>query len=122
MLGVDLSQDFPEKEIRKAFLEHQVIFFRDQKLDAGAVHGLRARMGKPIEYPFVKGIEGFPEIIEVKKLEHERSNFGGIWHSDTSYLKEPPMGSMLLAREVPPYGGDTEFANQYLAYEALSEA
>jgi taurine dioxygenase len=60
-------------------------------------------------------------IIEVKKLEHERSNFGGIWHSDTTYLAQPPMGSMLLAREVPPYGGDTLFASQYQAYETLSE-
>src|SRR3989454_11503215 len=77
-------------------------------------------MGRPIEYPFVKGIEGFPEIIEVKKLEHERQNFGGIWHSDTAYLEEPPMGSLLLAREVPPYGGDTEFASQYLPSETLS--
>jgi taurine dioxygenase len=57
----------------------------------------------------------------VKKLEHELTNFGGIWHSDTTYLDEPPMGSMLLAREVPPYGGDTLFANQYLAYETLSD-
>ena len=55
------------------------------------------------------------------KLEHERLNFGGIWHSDTTYLDEPPMGTMLLAREVPPYGGDTLFANQYLAYETLSD-
>jgi taurine dioxygenase len=78
-------------------------------------------MGKPVEYPFVKGIAGFPEVIEVKKLEHERHNFGGVWHSDTAYLDEPPMGSMLLAREVPPYGGDTLFASQYLAYESLSE-
>ena len=60
-------------------------------------------------------------ITPVVKLEHERNNFGGIWHSDTTYLAEPPMGSMLLAREVPPYGGDTMFANQYLAYEALSD-
>ena len=60
-------------------------------------------------------------ITPVVKLEHERNNFGGIWHSDTTYLEHPPMASMLLAREVPPYGGDTLFANQYLAYEALSD-
>ncbi len=78
-------------------------------------------MGTPVEYPFVKGIEGFPQVIEVKKLEHEKHNFGGIWHTDTAYLEEPPMGSMLLAREIPPYGGDTEFSSQYAAYEALSE-
>jgi taurine dioxygenase len=78
------------------------------------------RIGTPIEYPFVKGIAGFPEIIEVKKLEHEKINFGGVWHSDTTYLEKPPMASMLVAREVPPHGGDTLFANMYLAYEALS--
>jgi len=121
ILGVDLSEDFPEREIRKAFLEHQVVFFRDQKLDPAQFMAFARRMGGPIEYPFVKGIDGYPEVIEVKKLEHERHNFGGIWHSDTAYLEEPPMGSMLLAREVPPYGGDTEFASQYLAYEALSD-
>ena len=121
VLGADLSREFPEKEIRKAFLDHQVIFFRDQELTAAQFMAFARRMGKPIEYPFVKGIDGFPEVIEVKKLEHERSNFGGIWHSDTSYLDEPPMGSMLLARELPPYGGDTIFSSQYLAYEALSE-
>jgi taurine dioxygenase len=121
VLGADLSREFPEKEIRQAFLDHQVIFFRDQELAPSQFMAFARRMGKPIEYPFVKGIDGFPEVIEVKKLEHERSNFGGIWHSDTSYLEEPPMGSMLLARELPPYGGDTIFASQYLAYEALSE-
>ena len=121
ILGVDLSRSFSEKEVRQAFLEHQVIFFRDQQLDPAQFMAFARRMGKPVEYPFVPGIEGFPEVIEVKKLEHERHNFGGIWHSDTAYLEEPPMGSMLLAREVPPYGGDTEFASQYLAYETLSE-
>jgi taurine dioxygenase len=69
----------------------------------------------------VKGLEEFPEIIPVLKLETERINFGGIWHSDTAYLDVPPMASMLVAREVPGAGGDTLFANMYLAYEALSD-
>ena len=119
-LAAGLSPD-AVAEIRRALLEHQVIFFHDQPLTPAQFMAFAQYMGKPIEYPFVKGIEGFPKVIEVKKLEHERQNFGGIWHSDTAYLAEPPMGSMLLAREVPPYGGDTEFASQYAAYEALSE-
>jgi taurine dioxygenase len=122
LLGVDLAKSFSETAIRQAFLEHQVIFFRDQTLDPAQFMAFARAMGRPIEYPFVKGIDGFPEVIEVKKLEHERHAFGGIWHSDTAYLDEPPMGSMLLAREIPPFGGDTLFASQYLAYEALSSA
>jgi taurine dioxygenase len=119
--GVDLSKRFDEKAVREAFLQHQVVFFRGQKLDPAQFMAFARSMGKPVEYPFVKGIAGFPEVIEVKKLEHERHAFGGIWHSDTAYLDEPPMGSMLLAREIPPYGGDTEFASQYAAYDALSD-
>jgi len=121
ILGVDLAKEIPAEEIRAAFLEHQVIFFREQQLTPAQFMAFARRMGRPVEYPFVKGIEGFPEVIEVKKLEHERHNFGGVWHSDTAYLDEPPMGSMLLAREIPPYGGDTLFASQYLAYESLSD-
>ncbi|MFZ4760654.1 MAG: TauD/TfdA dioxygenase family protein, partial [Burkholderiaceae bacterium] len=94
---------------------------RDQPLSPAQFLAFARAVGEPIEYPFVKGIDGHPEIIEVKKLEHERVNFGGIWHSDTTYLEVPPMGSMLLAREVPPWGGDTLFANQSLAWEGLSE-
>lgn len=122
--GVDLAAGFSAElaaEIRTIFLDHQVIFFRDQNLTSEQFLRFAQAMGQPIEYPFVKGIEGYPVIIPVTKLEHERSNFGGIWHSDTTYLQQPPMGSMLLAREVPPFGGDTLFANQYLAYETLSE-
>ena len=121
--GVDLSVDLSDATvaaIRQALLDHLVIFFRDQELPPDRFAAFAKRFGQPVEYPFVKGIEGFPEIIAVAKLEHEKSNFGGIWHSDTTYLQQPPMGSMLVAREIPPYGGDTLFANQYLAYEALS--
>ena len=121
--GVDLSQAISNtlvSELRAAFLEHQVIFLRDQNITSENFLTFAKLMGRPIEYPFVKGLQNFPEIIEVKKLEHEKSNFGGIWHSDTTYLECPPMGSMLLAKEIPPYGGDTLFANQYLAWESLS--
>src|SRR4051812_20832179 len=122
--GVDLAKELPQDliaQIRRAFLEHLVIFFHGQSLTPAQFMAFARRMGTPVEYPFVKGLDGFPEVIEVKKLEHERHNFGGIWHSDTAYLDIPPMGSMLLAREVPPFGGDTLFANQYLAFESLSE-
>ena len=121
--GVDLRQPVDTslaRAIRQVLLDHQVIFLRDQELTSEQFMLFAQAMGQPVEYPFVKGIEGHPCIIEVKKLEHERVNFGGIWHSDTTYLETPPMGSMLLAREVPPYGGDTLFSNQYLAWESLS--
>ena len=121
--GVDLARGIDAglaAEIRAVLLEHGVIFLRDQRLDARRFLDFAQAMGEPIEYPFVKGIDGFPHIIEVKKLEHEKVNFGGVWHSDTTYLHQPPMGSMLLAKEVPPYGGDTLFASQVRAYEALS--
>jgi alpha-ketoglutarate-dependent taurine dioxygenase len=121
--GVDLTRPPGAEqiaEIRRAWLEHLVLFFREQFLDPAAFLAFARAFGEPVEYPFVQGLDGFPEIIEVKKLEHERVNFGGIWHSDTAYLERPPMASMLLAREVPPFGGDTLFANMYLAYDTLS--
>jgi taurine dioxygenase len=122
--GVDMARDLDEEvvaEVRHALLEHLVIFLRDQKATPQQQVAFAKRFGQPIEYPQLKGLPEAPMITPVVKLEHERHNFGGIWHSDTTYLAEPPMGSMLLAREVPPYGGDTMFANQYLAYEALSD-
>ena len=121
--GIDLSQDITDdlaKKIRQVFLDNGVIFIKNQALTSQQFLNFAKKMGNPVEYPFVKGLEGFPEIIEVKKLEHEKHNFGGVWHSDTTYLDCPPMGSMLLSKEIPPYGGDTLFACQYAAYEALS--
>jgi taurine dioxygenase len=120
--GVDLAADLPDDvvaEIRRAWLDHVVVFFRDQDLGPAEFLAFARRLGEPVEYPFVKGIDGYPEIIEVAKLPHETVNFGGIWHSDTAYLARPPMGTMLLAREIPPQGGDTLFASMYAAYETL---
>jgi alpha-ketoglutarate-dependent taurine dioxygenase len=124
ILGVDLTKDLDDEAvgaIRRAWLAHCVIFFRDQLLPPAQFLAVAKRFGRVIEYPFIKGLVEFPEIIPVAKLEHEKTNFGGIWHSDTSYLEAPPMGTMLIAREVPPAGGDTMFANTYLAYETLSD-
>ncbi len=124
--GVRIADELPEETIgaiRQALLDHCVIFFRDQgELPNDRFLAFAKRFGRTVEYPFVKGLEGFPEIITVAKLEHQTVNFGGVWHSDTTYLEEPPMGTLLAARELPPYGGDTLFANQYLAYETLSPA
>lgn len=121
--GVDLADDLPDAtvaEIRRAWLAHGVVFFRDQDLDAEHFLAFARRIGEPVEYPFVKGLEDHPEIIAVAKLPHETVNFGGVWHSDTAYLERPPMGTMLIAREVPPAGGDTLWASTTAAYEALS--
>ena len=122
--GVDLGRPLGTVTVaalRRALLDHLVLFFRDQELTPEALLAAARQFGTPVEYPFVEGIEGHPEVIEVAKLEHERVNFGGIWHSDTTYLARPPMGTLLLAREVPATGGDTLFANMYLACETLSE-
>src|SRR5260221_7078523 len=122
--GIDLASELDSgtvAAIRRALLDHLVIFFHDQELPPESLLAFARRLGTPVEYPLVKGIEGYPEIIRVAKLEDETVNFGGIWHSDTTYLEAPPMGTMLVAREVPPFGGDTLFANMYLAYETLSD-
>ena len=122
--GVDLTKRLSDdivSGIRRALLDHLVVFFREQDLTSERFLGFSRRLGTPIEYPFVKGIDGYPEIIAVTKLPHQTINFGGAWHSDTTYLPEPPMATLLLARELPTHGGDTQFANQYLAYETLSD-
>jgi taurine dioxygenase len=124
LIGLDLTQSLSSdltKEIRDVFLKNSVIFLRHQPLTSQQFMNFATAMGEPIQYPFVKGFDDFPQIIEVKKLEHEKNNFGGVWHSDTTYLEKPPMGSMLLSKEIPPYGGDTLFACQYAAYESLSD-
>ena len=121
--GVDLAGDLSDDlvaAIRRAWLDHLVVFFRDQELGPDEFLAFAQRIGEPVEYPFVRGMDGYPEIIAVTKLPDETVNFGGIWHSDTTYLARPPMGTMLIAREVPPAGGDTLFASMYAAYETLS--
>jgi len=122
--GVDLSADLDDAtiaEIRRALLQFRVIFFRDQDITPEHHLAFARRFGDLVDYPMVHGLDGYPGIVPVIKLETETDNFGGIWHSDTTYLAQPPMGAILVARELPPDGGDTMFANMVMAYEALSE-
>lgn len=122
--GVDLAQPLSDAgfaEIEAAFHEHLVLFFRDQSLTPDQFVAFAERFGPIGRYPFAEPLPGHPEIIPVIKEADQRTNFGGVWHSDTTYLERPPLGSLLYALEVPPIGGDTLFANMYLAYETLSD-
>jgi taurine dioxygenase len=122
--GVSLSDplgDAVVAELRQALLDHLVIFFRDQQLSPEQHIAFARRMGPLEEHDFVRGMPKYPEIIRVvREADEEGLNFGGGWHSDVTHQQCPALGSVLYALDVPPYGGDTLFANQYLAYEALS--
>ena len=122
--GVDLSQPLTDSflaELRSVWLDRKIIVLRDQSLSAEQYIAFAKQLGKPDIYPFLKGLEGFPEITPVLKKEKETVNFGGVWHSDTTYQPHPPMATILYALELPPVGGDTLFANQVQAYEALTD-
>ncbi|MCB2077953.1 MAG: TauD/TfdA family dioxygenase [Novosphingobium sp.] len=122
--GVDLNRELDARtigHIRQALLDHLVVFFRDQDLTPQSYMRFAEYFGPVVEYPMLKGIDGYPFIIEIVKEAEQTVNFGGVWHADTTYLETPAMGAMLHAIEVPPRGGDTLWANQYLAYETLSE-
>ncbi len=122
--GIDLSRPLPDAaigEIRRALLDNQVIFFRGQHLTPVQHLDFGRRFGELQIHDFVEAAEADEHILEVRKEAYETRNFGGGWHTDVSYLEKPALGSVLYAHEVPDYGGDTMFANQYLAYETLSD-
>ncbi len=123
--GLDLTtlgnQSF--SELHQAFLDHRVLYFKDQPLDDEQLEELTMRFGPFGDTPFVEGMPGHPNIIEVRKDADETSthNFGGRWHSDFSFQEAPPSATFLSARVTPEAGGDTMFADMYGAYDALSD-
>jgi taurine dioxygenase len=131
VFGPDLRQPIGDAvfaDIHRAFLDHLVIFFpRQQPLTPDQLTAFAARFGEvdraPFSYPFkTPTVDGHPQILVNLKEPGDRSfNVGGFWHADVTYRERPHKAAVLYGHDVPPYGGDTMFANQYLAYETLTE-
>ncbi len=121
--GIDISRDLSldaVAEIRRAWLEYLVIFFRDQDLSDERLMAFGRYFGELFLHPNLAKKGPNPEVIHVVKEPDAIRVVGAEWHTDTGHVECPPMGAILHALELPPMGGDTLFANQYLAYETLS--
>jgi taurine dioxygenase len=120
---VDLTQADVDTwdEIRHAFLDRLVLAFPGQRLGPKAMVAAAGHFGRVGFYPFAEGLAEEPHVFAIVKEPHETKNFGEGWHSDTTYTDVPPMATALCSVEVPPYGGDTLFANMHRAYDTLSD-
>lgn len=123
--GIDLARELSPAEvaaIREAWLAHQVIAFLGQKLTIPDIERFASYMGPQGDDPYILPIAGHPRVIEVRREPDEKTPiFAETWHSDWSFLNPPPAGTALYGTVIPQVGGDTLFANQYAAYEALPE-
>ncbi len=122
--GVDLAEPLEPSdiaELRQAFLDHHVLVFRDQQLSPEQQMAFGRCFGELDTHPFVASHPDYDEVLEIVTEPDDRANFGGGWHTDLTFLDAPDLGSILYAVEVPAVGGDTLFANQHAAYEAMSE-
>ncbi|MEZ5549762.1 MAG: TauD/TfdA family dioxygenase [Pseudomonadales bacterium] len=125
ILGVDLATPMSNEqfsELYQAWLDWKVLVFREQQLDAEAHKAFARRFGKLHVHPMQHSYGGDPEILTVKTTEKSRYTAGDGWHTDVTCDEIPPLGSMLYMKEIPECGGgDTLFADMYLAYELLSD-
>lgn len=122
--GIDLGSWLPDETvaaIRAAFNEHHVLFFREQSWTPEQQIAFGRRFGELDTHPFVHGNPEHPEVLDVITEPDDFANFGGGWHTDVTFLEKPDLGSILYAVEVPETGGDTLFANQHAAYDAMSD-
>ncbi len=120
--GVDLASldDASFAEIVDAFHRFGAIVLRNQKISHDQHKTFARRFGALEVHPIVDGLAGHPEIIKMHKAAGDAATFGVGWHSDNSFTERPSLCSVVYGVTVPPFGGDTLFANQYLAYETLS--
>jgi taurine dioxygenase len=121
--GVDLSKPDDADAIagiRSALRNHLVVALPDQNLSLDDLERFTDALGGRAITPYVKPIDGRPYVIRILKQPDEKLNFANAWHTDLSYLEEPPSFTVLYCLETPPAGGDTVWANQYMAFETLS--
>ncbi len=123
--GINLAEDVDDaafKSLKDAFLEHQVLFFRDQDMSIVEHLAFGRRFGDLHVHPlgYTKGPREYPEILLIHADEKTTRTAGDKWHSDVSCEPEPPIVSILKLHKIPPTGGDTLFASMYAAYDALS--
>ena len=123
--GIDLAGELEPHivaEIRAVWLEHRVLAFRDQTMDDDALERFTLAMGGFGEDPFFAPIPGRAHIAAIRREADETTPlFAENWHSDWSFLPRPPAATCLLAIDIPPEGGDTLFADQHAAWEALPD-
>lgn len=121
--GLDLSKPLQGEDVaslRAALLDHLVVALPDQAMTLDDLERLTDQLGGRDVTPFVKPMADRPYVICILKEAHEKLNFANAWHTDLSYLPAPPDFTLLYCLEAPPSGGDTIWANQYMAYETLS--
>jgi taurine dioxygenase len=122
--GVDIVSGISDEQfadIRQAFIDRGVIFFRDQDISPDQHIEFARRWGEINVNRFFTPVETHPIIAEVRKEPDQKVNVGGAWHTDHSYDQEPALGSILYAKQVPSIGGDTLFASMYAAFDGLSD-
>jgi taurine dioxygenase len=123
--GVKLgaASDAQVAEIRRALFRHKMVYFPDQHLSHAEHHGFSRRLGEFANDAYTDGIPGYKEVQPLIKEadDHSAMVFGSGWHTDSPFLPEPPAISTLRAIEIPPFGGDTIWANAALAYVMLSD-
>lgn len=115
------ASDSEISTIKATLAERGLVVFRDQVLSEEDHIAFARRIGPIVVNNYFPEHGGYPEIAEVRKSETQMANIGGGWHTDHSYDEVPAMGSILVARELPPSGGDTLFASMAAAYESLSD-
>ena len=122
--GVDLSKELTNEQaeaIHRVFLDHVAIWFPEQQLSPADLTRLIYLFGQPFVHPYLKALEGYPYVHELRKTPEQTVNFGRGWHADWTFLEKPSLANALYSRIVPDSGGDTMFVNTYRAYEALSD-